>query len=203
MSRIDEILAIQSTLPAWLQRSRETIEADEQAQELRRASFGRGRLTEEERTVSHGMTLESIALSNLPLARNAEDLERERLRLAQGLELQGRFVEASKVHPHQAEKDRLLAIENAVDMDDGAVCDCAPTTATKIGSEDVAVQPHYEVKKIYSRKHKRMVSLVGCTGCDELNATPTPPEQLQRILHAHRGAAIVGKPTEHEHAVLK
>lgn len=202
MTRIDEIEAAQASLPPFLRRDREAIEADEQAQELRRASFGRGHLTEAERNVSHGMVLEDIALSNLPLARNEEDLKREQLRYSEGLELQGRLIEAADAHPLEDEQVRLRSVADAIDKDDDEFCNCGTTTA-RVGNEDVKVHPHYEVKKVYSRKHGKIVSLVGCTACGELNASANPPEQLQRILQAHRTSQVARKPTEHELAVLK
>src|SRR5205085_822888 len=172
---------VRETLPAYLIQSPEEIEADKKAQELRRASFGRGKLTEAERVVSRGKQLEEIALSNLPLARNEADLNQERIRYAEGLELQGRYEEASDAHPMEEEKERLLSIKDAIAKDDSAICGCAPTKA-EISGQSIEVHPHYEVKKIYSRAHGRMVSLVGCTSCEELNATPNLPEQLSKIL---------------------
>lgn len=186
-SRIDEIFAAQSNLPTFLQRSRETIAADEEAQALRRASFTRAKLTDAERAVSQGRTLEEIALANL--ATEGADVELEQIRLAQGLELQGKFTEAADTHPHEEEKARLAAIEEAVNKDDSEVCDC-PSEVVDIKGEQIEVFPQYEVKKIYSPKHHGVVSLVGCRGCPDLNATPTPPSQLQAILNAQKARKV-------------
>lgn len=186
-SRIDEIFAAQSKLPTFLQRTRERIAAEEEAQALRRASFTRAKLTDAERAVSEGKTLEEIALANL--ATEGTDVELEQIRLAQGLELQGKFTEAADIHPHEEEKARLVAIEEAVNKDDSEVCDCPPEVVD-IKGEQIEVFPQYEVKKIYSPKHHGMVSLVSCPNCGGLNATPTPPPQLQAILSAQKAKKI-------------
>jgi hypothetical protein len=199
-ARINGILKAQSTLPEFLRRDRAAIEADEIIQDLRRASFGRGHLNLAERQIARGVTLESIALSNLPLVRNEDDLQREQIRLTEGLELQGRFDEAAQVHPSEGESLRMIA--DAVRRDDSEVCDC-PVTQTDVAGKSIEIHPSYEVKKVYSRKHGQMVSLVGCTACGFLNATPDPPDQLQAILRAHEASAVAGRPMAHEYEVLR
>lgn len=198
--RVNQILAAQSSLPLFLRRSQEQIVADEQIQDIRRASFGRGKLTEEERLIARGVQLEEIARANLELP--DVDKQTERMRLAQGLEMQGHFLEAAKAHPDNGEKTRLRKIEAAIQKDDQKFCRCKAETA-EVNGEAVAVDPHYEVKRVFSRRHRKLVSLVGCRKCGSLNATLTPPEQLQRILHAHANSGVAQKPTEREHVVLK
>lgn len=186
---VQAVLARQSLLPAYLRRDEETIRADEQTQALQRASFTRSKLTEEERLIAEGIKREEIALSNLLLVRNLPELTFESARYAHGLELQGRYREASDAHPIEEEKVRLKSIEEAIQRDDSEVCGCKPQKL-ELNGQQIEVYPHYEVRKIYSRRHGKAVSLVGCNDCGDLNATPSPPEQLQKILSAQKGVAV-------------
>lgn len=189
---------VRETLPDYLKRPQEEIEADKAAMRLRAASFTRARLTDAERLISEGVTKENIARANLETQEvlranghnvstrggaNKEMLEQEQVRLAEGLELQGRYSEAAEIHPHKKEAARLLKIEEAIAKPDDEHCECPPDRK-EIGGRSVEAHPHYEVKKIYSRPHGRVVSLVGCRKCSGLNATPTPPEHLAKTLHA-------------------
>lgn len=197
----DEIAArVRANLPKFLVRTEDEEKKDNEAQLLQRASFGRAHMTEAEKLVSRGMQMEEIARANIETQEalreeghnvstrggaNQYMLTLELFRLAEGLEMQGRFQEAAGVHPHAREQARLLKIEEAIEKDDAEVCDCPPTVANLDGQE-VEIQPYFEIKKIFSRKHRDVVSLVGCSKCGEpVNATPTPPEQLANILATH------------------
>lgn len=195
---------VRKALPGYLKRPQGEVKADKAAMKLRAASFTRARLTEEERVIAEGAKLEAIARANIELQEglrseghnvstrggaNLEMLGQERFRLAQGLELQGRYEEAATAHPHKRERARLLKVVEAIAKPDGDHCKCPADTADvpgKIG------EPHYEVKRIYSRPHRRMVSLVGCRKCPGLNATPTPPEALAKTLAAVNGSQRTG-----------
>jgi hypothetical protein len=183
---------VAANLPPYLRMTPEKQQEEDEAQALRRASFTRSKLTEEERIVAHGMKVEEIALSNLQLARNEEELNHWQRQYAQGLELQGKYEEAADVHPDEGEKNRLRSWAGAVAKDDAEYCQCEAEKAT-LNGQDIEVHPHYEVKRIYSRRHNGMVSLVGCQKCSALNATSTPPTQLATILHAHRASHQVVK----------
>jgi len=189
---------VRETLPDYLKQSPEEIEADKTAMRLKAASFTRSKLTDAERVIVHGAKLEEIASANIDTQEslraegrnvstnggaNLEMLKQEKIRLAHGLELQGRYSEAAEAHPHKREQKRLREIEEAIAKDDSDICDCPPEKA-ELNGQAIEVHPHYEVKKIYSRRHGKMVSLVGCRKCQSLNATPTIPAQLQKILAA-------------------
>ena len=199
----EEIAArVQANLPSYLRQTSEQVEADKKAQELRRASFTRSKLTEEERLISRGIQIEEIARANIETMEskraegenistrggaNLEMLEFEKIRLCRALELQGCYEEAASLHPLKREQKRLLKIVEAIKKDDSRVCACPPTKAT-LDSAEIEVQPYYEVKKIYSREHGKVISLVGCVKCGFQNATPNPPEQLSRILGAQNAS---------------
>lgn len=199
----EEIAArVRETLPVYLFRPQADIDAEKEAARLQAASFTRAKLTDAERVISEGKVKEEIARANLETQEalraegrnvstrggaNLEMVKQEELRLAEGLELQGRFAEAAEIHPHEREKARLLKIEKAIEQSDTEFCDC-PADSAEINGRRVEAHPWYEVKKIYSRPHGRMVSLVGCRKCPELNATPTPPAELAKILGAVAGS---------------
>jgi hypothetical protein len=199
----EEIAArVRETLPGFLKRSNEEIEADKAAMRLRVASFTRSKLTPEERDISRGAQIESIARANLESQEalraeghkvstrggaNLEMIEQETIRLAEGLELQGRFREAAGIHPKKREKERLFAIEEAIARPDDEFCGC-PADEKEVQGRKFEAHPHYEVKRIYSRRHGKSVSLVKCRKCGSLNATPTPPPPLAQILSAVAGS---------------
>jgi hypothetical protein len=198
---------VHDTLPSFLVRTPEQVAEDERVQELRRASFTRSKLTEEERLVSRGKQIEEIAKANIETQKqlreegrnvsthggaNLEMLEQELIRLSHGLELQGDYEQAVTVHPLKREQTRLKKIVEAIDKPDDKFCKCPPTK-TEHDGQAIEIHPHYEVKKIYSRKHGRVVSLVGCSKCPSLNATPTPPKQLTQVLTAHAASSAAAK----------
>jgi hypothetical protein len=198
---------VRDTLPVFLLRPQSELDADKEAMKLRAASFTRSRLTPEERDISRGAQLEEIARANLETQEslraegrnvstrggaNLEMVEQETLRLAEGLELQGRFREAADIHPRERERERLLKIEEAIERPDTEFCDC-PVDSKEIQGRTVEADPHFEVKRVYSRHHGRAVSLVACRKCPGLNATSTPPAQLAKTLAAvgaSHGAAM-------------
>lgn len=194
---------VKAGLPSYLVMTPEKVEEEKKVQELRRASFTRSRLTEEERLVARGCQFEEIARANIETMEAKREqgfthrawggatldmLEEQEIQLAHGLEMQGRYEDAAVVHPHKREQARLRKIEEAINKDDDTFCDCPPTVAT-LGDAEIEVTPFYEVKKIYSRKHSRLVSLVACSKCPDLNATPNPPEQLAAMLGAQQGSS--------------
>jgi hypothetical protein len=201
----EEIAArVAANLPSYLRQTPEQAEEDKRAQELRRASFTRSKLTGEERLVARGAQVAEIALANIGTQEslreeghnvssrggaNKEMLEHEYIRLAHGLELQGRYKDAASVHPLKREQARLLKIEEAIAEDDAKFCGCAPTK-TELNGQEIEVEPHYEVKRIFSRRHRGMVSLVGCTKCSALNATPALPSQLASVLGSHTASHV-------------
>lgn len=205
----EEIAArVRELLPSFLVRTPEQIAEDERVQELRRASFTRSKLTDEERLVTRGKQLEEIARANIETQKelreegknvstrggaNLEMLEQELIRLSHGLEIQGDYEQAADTHPLKKEQARLRKIIGAIGKPDDEVCKC-PSTKTEIDGQSVEIAPYFEDKKIYSRKHGRMVSLVRCDKCKQIiNATPTPPEQLTKVLAAHAASAQAAK----------
>jgi hypothetical protein len=97
-------------LPKWLERTPEELAAEEAVQVERRASFTRGKLSDEEQLISRGALLEETARGNLVAAEEAKDKEQIRLekgRLADALAMQGRHAEAAKHHPDRKRKTEL------------------------------------------------------------------------------------------------
>lgn len=199
---VKAIVATQTRLPSFLVRSEERIRQDEESQAQLRASFTRARLTDSERLLAEGARDEGIARANLETQNalresgenvstrggaNLDMMAAELARLARGLELQGRYAEAAEATTDGAEQKRLRKIAAAVERPDDEFCKC-PADRAEIKGQQFEAHPHYEVRKIYSRRHGRAVSLVACRKCGALNATPTPPPELQKTLAAVEGS---------------
>lgn len=178
------------------ERTPEEIRADEDAQELRRASFTRARLTEEERLVSHGMQLEEIARKNIALleetGQETKELEVEYARLAEGLALQGRYREAAMIHPDEQRANQFSDILKAIEKADEDECKCpervveeysdaegkqrvreitvADKKELKKHPENKRLPKYHTVKEVYSRNHGKVVKLETCIKCGFLNA---------------------------------
>lgn len=146
---------------------------DEKIQELRRASFTRANLTEAERTVSRGTTLQETALNNLMAAINDGNEDQavlEKWRLADALAMTGDYDQAIELHPIEEERLRLQALKNAVERDDSDMCDCEPEKA-KLNGVDIEIPTTNISRMIFSPKHGEMVGLEVCK-CGEMNARP-------------------------------
>jgi predicted nucleic-acid-binding Zn-ribbon protein len=155
-------------LPSWLARSDTEIAKDEQYQAMRRASFTRAKLTEGERLVSRGASLERTAKGNLRIAQeqnNHAQITRETANLADALAMQGRYEEAAQLHPSEDARERYSQIQKAIDLDDSEKCKC-PDTVT----DDLSLTPRFSARTIYSLKHKKTISVITCSKCGHMNA---------------------------------
>lgn len=146
---------------------------DEKVQEMRRASYTRANLTEAERLVSRGKTLEDTALANLSAAvrdGNEEQAQLERWHLADALAMSGDLDGAIQIHPLEVERERLIAEKEAIDRPDDEMCSCQPQRANLNGVEIEVPNTHIS-KMIFSPKHGDLVGLEVCA-CGAMNARP-------------------------------
>jgi hypothetical protein len=158
--------------PVWLKGSPEQQAADAEAQEIARASFGRGHLSEAERLVGRGKLLEATARGNLKASgRHKEPRKLAESQLADALAMQGKYSEAAETHPDPERTKYFQRIIAALEMPDDKKCHCKDTTA-KIDDQNIAVTPRFERAKIFSPIHRELVSLVECSKCGHLNARP-------------------------------
>ena len=151
--------------PKWLQRTPDELIEEGKVQELCRASFGRGRLTAEERLVGRGALLEETARGNLA----AGDADVSRTHLAHAMAMQGRYEEAAEHAPIPEMKAHYGAIVAAIEMDDSEKCSC-PDIEGNVDGVDVSITPRYAAKEVFSQKHKKVVSLIRCISCGHTNA---------------------------------
>lgn len=156
----------------WLVGTEEQQAAETQRQDLALAAHGRGHLSEAERLIGRGELLEKTAQQNIIAAKDNPDAqELARANYADALAMQGKYSLAAKIHPDPVRTEYFESIVTALEMDDAEKCDC-PDTEAKIGEQDIAITPRFEVAKIFSPIHNDMVSLVGCSKCPHLNARP-------------------------------
>lgn len=215
----DEIAArVRTLLPSFLVQTDEEIAAEKERQRLLAASFTRAKSNPAERMVERGVQMEQIARANIELQKearaegrnvstrggaNQEMLAQELERLAEGLALQGRYVEAADVHPKKLKAKEFTEIQEAIDKADD-LCEC-PRKEHKNPlneKEAVSISPRRELKPVFSSKHGGMVSLMVCDSCGELNARPLIG-QASEINAAAEGAARAKKPVVHESHVLR
>jgi hypothetical protein len=204
-----------ATLPIFLQRTPEQVLADEAAQEARRASFTRAKLSDGERLIARGAQLEEIARANISQMEahreerhtvstrggaNLEMLEQQRALLAHALELQGRFLDAAEVAPLKTEQKRLRAIHDAVEAPD-ETCDC-PRDEHELNGVKIEISPRRMLKTIYSRKHGREIALMKCDKCGDLFALPLTG-QAAEIAGARQASRAAGQSVRSDVQVLR
>lgn len=146
-------MATPKPLPIWLQRTPEQVARDEQLQIERRASFGRVKMTDEERMIARGAQLEEAGRLNLETAEGdyerlvseaiaeGNELEPAQVRdlvqtmrhaqsqLAEGMAMQGKYKRAAKAHPDPNRSLYFKRITEAIDRDDEEDCKCKGTWA--------------------------------------------------------------------------
>jgi hypothetical protein len=184
---------------------------DVRLQEIRKASFGRGRLTEEERLVSRGLALEEIALANLESQLTVREqgnnrrakggatekmVEEEEARLAEALAMTGRYREAADTHPQKAMAKHYEAIAEAIERDDDEECDCPPMKKRKMkDGREIEVPRRHIAQRVFSPVHGRLVELESCTTCAHMNARPARGVLAAALVaqEANRGAAMANR----------
>lgn len=175
-------------LPKWLERTPAEIAEEDNVQALRRASFGRAHKTREEELVGRGALLEETARGNLA----AGDGEGSRALLAEGLAMQGRYLEAAKHAPDKEMKAHYRAINAAIKMPDSRKCRC-PDLTGKVDGVDIALTPRFAAKEVFSQKHGKAVQLITCVSCGHVNAREPSGRLLLAQTNQNRVAAASGR----------
>lgn len=170
---------IEKRLPKWLRRTDAEVAAEDAVQAERRAGFGRGHLTEAEQLISRGALLEQTARGNLTAAEgNAQATKQYKAQLAEAMAMQGRYTEAARHHPDKQMTAHYRAINKAIGRSDTARCRCPDTRAT-IGDTPIAITPRFERQRVFSVKHRGLVSVVECSQCGDVNVRPLARRLLQ------------------------
>ena len=187
--------------PVWLIGTKEEQVAEEERQNLARASHTRAKLNEAERLVGRGALLEQTARANIEAAKNQNRKARilAENQLADALADQGRFKEASTIHHDRQRRKYFRDIGKAIEMPDAAKCKCKDQCLS-IGETELEITPRFERAKVFSPVHNQIVSIVECSRCGHKNARPL----RSRLLH-HNAAMTANEGTirsESERKVL-
>jgi hypothetical protein len=161
------------------------------------AANTRARLTPEERRLAQGTASETAAKANLGVALRDANKEAEALaqdQLADAWATQGRFDEASKIAHSEERQARYAAIHGAVWRDDEDICGCEETVDPRGPNGTEVVLPNeYVDSDIYSEKHGRIMPLVRCSKCGDLNVRNVSP-RLAELRRARAEIAAQVKP---------
>lgn len=157
-------MAKKFTFPHWLIGSPEEQKAEADRQALALAAHGRGHLSEAERLLGRGVSLEATARGNM-----AQPNVLASSQYADALAMQGKYALAAEIHPDRARREHFENIVRAIEMPDEEKCPCSDSTTT-VNGIDLALSPRFEVAKIFSPVHGGVVSLVRCSKCGHTNA---------------------------------
>ncbi len=153
--------------PVWLTGSKAEQQAEAQRQEIARASFTRAKLTDAERLIGRGRLIEETARGNLAEAKKARSkaarIHAEN-QLADGLAMQGKYPEAVETHNDPKRRKHFRKIIKAIEKSDNARCQCRSKREKAAGAIE------HPSALVFSPKHGRIVQLVECLGCGDLNA---------------------------------
>jgi Zn ribbon nucleic-acid-binding protein len=163
------------TFPVWLAGTPAEQEAEASRQALLAASFTRAKQTEAERLIGRGALLEQTARQNFEQSFGVKGKEEERklakAQIAEALAMQGRYAEASELHPDTQRRADFRAIGRAVEMPDEEKCGCADSKL-RVNDVELSVTPRFERQRIFSPVHNDVISLVECSRCGHRNARP-------------------------------
>lgn len=167
------VMAKSFDFPVWLKGTKEQQEAETERQRLALAAHSRGHLSDAERLVGRGVLLEQTARQNLEIAkgRNKEARILAQNQLAEGLALQGKYAEAAETHTDRVTRKYYRDIVRAINKPDEDRCKCKDSQA-KMNGVDLSITPRFERDKVFSPVHGKIVSLVECSKCGDLNARP-------------------------------
>jgi hypothetical protein len=183
-----------SKIPAWLRRTPEQQEQDRALQEQLRTAQGPGRRPNPtEAHLIRAAAVKRAAEAELHQLRldthpDPRHLIGASARLAEALAMEGRFSEAAEIHPSAAHADRFQQIAEAIERDDAdSPCDCEVKQATNPATgQPVALANEIISEMVFSPKHGKLMPLVVCTACGDMNVKPAPQHLLDRIQRVRR-----------------
>ena len=178
-----------TTLPDFLQLTDEQIATSERIQrQVAQAMHGRVQANREEARLIQGIHAERSARATLETLANegrrkgrAEAANVQLGRLAEALADQGRFSEAAATHPDAKRAKELRKIQEAIERDDAEICDCKPEEVNDpVSNKKLRLPLENVVDEVFSPKHKRMMPLIRCNKCGDLNVKALTPELTRR-----------------------
>lgn len=180
-------------IPKWLRRTPEQKAQDVALQERLKNAMGPGaRPNPTERRLIQAQATWTAASAQFEHLSQLENPDPEQLRstqaqMAEALAMQGNYGEAAELHPDPEHATRLRAIDNAVNRDDNdPSCDC-PIEQKHSGksNQTIALPNENVVEMIYSTKHRKMMPLVVCRHCGDMNVKPATEAQDTRLRQFH------------------
>ena len=101
-----------------------------------------------------------------------------KMRLAENLASQGKYLEASQTAPTTELTDHYKQISDAVFSDDEDLCECERPTGV-VGNDVLEFPRHRILGYVYSVKHAREMPLLQCQVCGEMNVRSLTPNLVK------------------------
>lgn len=176
-------------IPIWLRRTPEQQAADQALQERLRQAQGPGRRPSRlEAQLIRAEAIKQSATAHLrhlysdPEANPAHVITAE-AQLADALAMEGNFRSAAVLHPNDEQSARYEAIAEAVERDDDERCNCPITTVPDPAASNrtITLVPDTIDEIVFSAKHRKLMPLVRCTQCGDMNVRPAPAQLEERM----------------------
>ncbi len=186
-----------SKIPIWLRRTPAQQADDRALQERLRTAQGPGRRqTPTEAHLIRAAAVKRAAEAELEQLNRDENpnplhIENALKQLADAVAAEGNFIQASEMHPDPVQAERYQKIAEAIERDDGDPgCNCEAKQGNDPATgQNVVMTPEIISELVFSPKHDKLMPLVLCAACGDMNvkAAPAHLEERQRaIQEAHR-----------------
>jgi hypothetical protein len=180
-------------IPVWLRRTSEQQAQDVAYQKRLRQAQGPGRRPS--RTEAHLLRAEAVrrsAEAQLEHLRRQPDPAPEHVataaaQLAEALAAQGHFSDAATLHPQSEQAKRYQAIASAIERDDTEPpCPCPADNRTDEASGRPILLPTENITEmVFSLRHNRLMPVVQCLHCGDMNVKPAPAHLEERARRVH------------------
>lgn len=183
-------------IPIWLRRTPEQQTEDAALQHRLRQAQGPGRRPNpiEARllradAIKRSTRAQLQHLYSQPEA-NPLHVRTAEAQMAEALAMEGNYQSAAVLHPDDEQSARFEAIAEAIERDDDGRCNCPVTSAHDATSNRTITLPPDTIEEmVFSQKHKKIMPLVRCTRCGDLNVKTAPAQLDERIRRVHENQA--------------
>lgn len=190
-------------IPVWLRRTPEQQAKDDAYQQELRQAMGPGRRpSPTERHLIRAQAVRISAEAHLNHLTTMEDpdpthIENALGQLAEAVADQGYFTDAAKIHPNPARQEQYAAIAAAVERDDDdPPCNCPIEHKLDQQTNRQVLEPIQIVQKmVYSQKHRKLMPLIKCVKCGDMNVRPATEalaDRMRKAAQAHQEAKRQG-----------
>lgn len=186
-------------IPIWLRRTPEQQAQDDRYQEELKQALGPGRRPNPtEARLLRAAAVRRAAEAQLQHLVGLENpdplhLKTAEAQLADALAEQGHYSDAAELHPSAEHAERYRAIAAAIDRpDDEQGCQCElQNVLDPQTNRPILLQNEIVSEYIFSPKHGRLMPVVQCVKCGDMNVKPAPAhltQRLQGVREQHRQA---------------